>query len=274
MPFDPESGSVAFTKLGRYLSQLEKAPAPKSVHRFRTYSRRVEAMLGELVPEPSGNQKKILRLLERLRKKAGKVRDLDVQIAALRGLKIPQEPDRRARLMRTLVEERSKRERKLPKIFNSELVGELRKRLKRVAKNTQISRDADPVAQAIRLFAEVGKDHNPVTEARLHEFRLAGKRARYLAELAGDNPEAERVVSELKHMQDVVGDWHDWLELSERARQLFGGVQESSLVAALQNITRAKFRQSLHAVALAQAALLRKPASTETAAPQKRSTAA
>jgi len=269
MPFDPESGSVAFAKLGRYLNRLKKKPAPHTVHRFRTYSRRVEVILGDLVPEPSGNQRKLLRLLERLRRKAGKVRDLDVQIAALRGLKIPQEPDRRARLMRTLLEERAQRERKLPKVFSEELVRELRKRLKRAAKETEIPKETDPVAKAVRLFAEVDKDHAPVTEKKLHEFRLAGKRARYLAELASGGREAERVVNELKHMQDVVGDWHDWLELSERARQLFGSVQESALVAALQNITRAKFRQSLQALAAAQAALLRKPTLGETA-PHKR----
>jgi CHAD domain-containing protein len=274
MLFDPESGSVAFDKLGRYLGRLEKKPAPKSVHRFRTYSRRVETILRDLVAEPSGNQKKVLRLLERLRKKAGKLRDLDVQLAALRSLKIPQEPDRRARLTRTLLEERAKRERKLPKVFSPELVRQLRKRLKRAAKGTELPPQTDPLAKALRLFADVGKAHAPITESKLHEFRLAAKRARYLAELAGDNSDAARVLKELQHLQDVIGDWHDWLQLAERARQLFGSVQESALVAALHNITRAKFRQSLQTLSLAQAALLRKPVTAETVSPQKRSTAA
>ncbi|MGH9529459.1 MAG: hypothetical protein ACRD2S_06010, partial [Terriglobales bacterium] len=52
----------------------------------------------------------------------------------------------------------------------------------------------------------------------------------------------------LKKMQDIVGDWHDWLTLTERAEKLFGGVKESALVAAMRNLTRAKFRESVDAV--------------------------
>jgi hypothetical protein len=38
------------------------------------------------------------------------------------------------------------------------------------------------------------------------------------------------------------------LKLAERAEQLFGGVRDSPLVAALRNLTRAKFRQGVDAV--------------------------
>ena len=41
-------------------------------------------------PKLDRNQKKLLKLLSRIRKRAGKVRDLDVQLAALRSVKIPQ----------------------------------------------------------------------------------------------------------------------------------------------------------------------------------------
>ena len=32
----------------------------------------------------------------------------------------------------------------------------------------------------------------------------------------------------LNHMQDVIGDWHDWVQLADRAEKLFGGVQDSA----------------------------------------------
>ena len=89
-------------------------------------------------------------------------------------------------------------------------------------------------------------DHGVVTEKTLHEFRIAGKRARYIAELAGKDAEASRLIALLNHMQDVIGDWHDWIQLAERAEELFGGVQESALVAVLRNVTRAKFRQAVN----------------------------
>jgi hypothetical protein len=67
--------------------------------------------------------------------------------------------------------------------------------------------------------------------------------------MAQKDLEAERVIEQLKRMQDVIGDWHDWLTLTERAEKLFGGVKSSALVAAMRNLTRAKFRQGIDAVA-------------------------
>jgi hypothetical protein len=59
-------------------------------------------------------------------------------------------------------------------------------------------------------------------------------------------------------MQDVIGDWHDWLKLTQKAEALFGGVRDSALVAMLRNVTQAKFRQSLDAVAETRAAFSNK----------------
>lgn len=257
MPVDQDRSRLAFERLQRQLTKLARKPAPENVHRFRTYGRRVEALLDELVTEPKRNDKKLLKLLARLRKKAGRVRDLDVQIASLRNLKIPQEPDRKAHLLRTLSEERIWRERKLGKAFDEETIGELRTRLKRAASDADISKRTDPLKLAMRQLAQLDRDHAPLTEKVLHQYRIVGKRARYLAELAGDDPEAERFVARLKRMQDVLGDWHDWLKLTQRAGNLFGGVQDSALVAALHNVTGAKFRQSVDILTETRAALAR-----------------
>ena len=89
-------------------------------------------------------------------------------------------------------------------------------------------------------------DQGAVSEETLHRFRIAGKRARYIAEMAGKNPEAEQLVEQLKHMQDAIGDWHDWAQLAQKAEKLFGGVQDSALVSALRNVARAKFRQAVN----------------------------
>jgi hypothetical protein len=56
-------------------------------------------------------------------------------------------------------------------------------------------------------------------------------------------------------MQDVLGDWHDWLKLTEKAEKLYGGVQDSSLVAALRNVTQAKFRQAIDVLSSTRTAL-------------------
>ncbi|MBZ5570882.1 MAG: CHAD domain-containing protein [Acidobacteriia bacterium] len=255
MPFDEKRSRLAFQRLARELTKLARKPVPDSIHKFRTNSRRVEAVLTDVVLELSRNDEKLLGLLARLRKKAGRVRDLDVQIVALRSLKIPGGNGHKAQFLDRLVAERAQRESKLAKAFNRETALEIRKRLKRAANGIAVPKDTEPLALTLNKLGQLGRDHTPLTEKTLHQYRIIGKRARYIAELADEDPAAKRVIEELKHMQDVIGDWHDWLKLTQRAEDLLGGVRESALVAMLRNVTQAKFRQSLDAVAEIRAAL-------------------
>jgi CHAD domain-containing protein len=258
----PEQTRATFRKLARQMSKLAGKLAPESVHKFRTSSRRVEVLVSELAENRSGNDKKLLKLLCRLRKKAGRVRDLDVQSAALRSLKIPQEPGRKSQLMRTLAEERAKREKKLAKSLDKQTVADVRRRLKRTAASLEIPKNTDPLNLARRKLNDLEIDQGAVTEKTLHQFRIAGKRARYVAELAGKDAEAIRLIAMLNHMQDVIGDWHDWVQLADKAEKLFGGVQDSALVSALRNITRAKFRQAVNTLTETRTALAgKKPVS-------------
>jgi CHAD domain-containing protein len=261
MPVDRKRGRDTFRRLGRQLSKVARKPAAEDVHGFRTCSRRVETMLEEFGPASGRNPKRLLKLLGRLRKKAGHVRDLDAQIMALRSLKIPQEPVRRMQLTRALVEERTKRERKLAKAFDPKTVTEIHKRLKRASRKLAAGKK-DVLALAIRRIAELGADHAPLTEKTLHQYRIVGKRARYLAELAGKDPAATAFIAQLKRMQDVLGDWHDWLQLAEKAEGLLGDASASPLVAALRNVTRAKFRQAVHALMETRSALAEKKPAT------------
>ena len=253
----PENTRAIFRKLSRQLAKLAGKPAPENIHRFRTSSRRVEVLISDLAERRNGNDKKLLKLLARLRKKAGRVRDLDVQSAALRSLKIPEQAVRKSQLMRTLAEERAQREKRLVKSLDKKTVAEIRKRLKRAATSLEIPKNADPLALA-RQKLDALEDHGAVTERTLHQYRIAGKRARYIAELADKDPEAKRLIALLNHMQDVLGDWHDWVQLAESAEKLFGGVQQSALAAVLRNVTRAKFRQAVNTLTETRAALVAK----------------
>jgi len=250
MPIDRKLSRLILERLDRELRKLGRKPAPERVHRFRTNSRRAEALLSEVGFGHPGNDAKLLKLLARLRKKAGRVRDLDVEIAALRGLRVPQANAQKSQLMAALVVERAKRERKLIEASDRATIDEIRKRLRRRAKDLNRPAYRDPLALAFRKLRELSRNGVPVSERILHQYRIIGKRARYLAELAlaSDNPQAKRLVERLKHMQDVIGDWHDWLKLSQRAEKILGDVRRSGLVAMLRNVTQAKFRQSLAVV--------------------------
>ncbi len=255
MPIDLKRSRLAFQRLGRELTKLAKSPAPESVHKFRTNSRRVEALLSEVASELNRNDKKLLKQLSWLRKKAGRVRDLDVEIASLRSLKIPEGNGQKSQFVDALVHERTKREGKLVEAFDREAADEVRKRLKRAASEIDLPKHTEPLTLTLGKLAKLGRDHVTLTEKTLHQYRIIGKRARYIAELADHDDEAKRVVDQLKHMQDVIGDWHDWLKLTQKAEALFGGVRDSALVAMLRNVTQAKFRQSVDAVAETRAAL-------------------
>jgi len=248
MPIDKKLSRLILEKLDRELGKLGRKPAPERVHKFRTNSRRVEALLSEVALNHQGNDAKLLKRLARLRKKAGRLRDLDVEIAALRALRFPQANGHKSQVMEALIKERAKREKKLVKASDRATIDEIRKRLRRSAKGLDLPANREPLALTLRKLRELSRNAAPLTEKMLHQYRIIGKRARYIAELASEDPEAKRVVDQLKHMQDVIGDWHDWLKLSEKAEKILGDVRNSPLVAMLRNVTQAKFRQSLEAV--------------------------
>ena len=238
---------LVFQRMDRQIGKLIKSASINNVHKFRTHSRRIEALVSELAPE-NGNQKKLLKLLSKLRKKAGKVRDLDVQIAFLKELKVPDRQNQRAQLLEWLDSEQTRRKKKLEKAFDSDVAEELRKRLRRV--QSEMKLDAvDPLTLAHKRLPNPGT--TPLSEKMLHTCRIEAKKARYLAELAPESAESKHFIDELKKAQDAIGEWHDIMKLKERAEQLFGGVSDSALVSVLQNISRAKFRRATSALVTA-----------------------
>jgi CHAD domain-containing protein len=241
---------LVFDRISRYIGQLAKSSTTNNVHRFRTNSRRVEALMGDLSPE-TRNKKKLLKLLSKLRKKAGKLRDLDVQIAFLKELKIPDRQNHRAQLLEWLSYDHARRSKKLARAFDSDTVRELRKRLRRAQSEMKL----DGIKPLELAFGHLPKPGQlPISEKVLHACRIAAKHARYLAELA-DSHEAKSFIEELKRAQDVIGEWHDILKLNEIAEQRFGSVHDSALVAALQNIGRARFRRAVNALVAAISAV-------------------
>jgi CHAD domain-containing protein len=245
MPIAAKRSRAIFQKLEQNLLKLSSKPRAKSVHQLRTGTRRLQILLSELSPELSRSHEKLLKLLDRIRKRAGKVRDVDVQMAALRSLKIPGNPRRKTQLMQELIELRSHQERKLHKELGGNTVREIRKRLKRAGKDFNPKTTRDPLTVARGMIERIHREEGQLTEALLHQYRILSKQARYAAEFADESAEAAQFIAELKRLQDALGDWHDWLTLTMTAKEHIGEVQESPLVAELHNITGAKFRNAV-----------------------------
>lgn len=263
MPVDWERNQRLVRRLSRMLGKISRKPQPEAVHQFRTTARRLESVLDALAPTPDRSQRKLLKQLGRVRSRAGRLRDVDVQIAALSTVKLTTETTRKQRLMKVLTELRGRRERKLLQILEAGDLRKLRRRLRQSAADLGITPRAvahevasasacprpqpavEPVREALRRFAAIARDRGPLTEESLHAYRMKGKRIRYLAEMAGDDPAAQAIVAELKRMQDAIGEWHDWWALAGTADKVFAEPQPCSFVLALRNIMHAKFDEGV-----------------------------
>ena len=225
---------------------------PDAVHRVRTGSRRLQAMLEATLREagPAGHAlerpaRAWLRELKQIRRAAGTVRDLDVQRKLLEnwvGKQLPKQDG--APASNETIPPEMQAEMKQAEMLDAWLKGErkhlahgmqkqIRKRQQGLSKGqaalftaiTRVplgrsigSRSADAVA--LEDFARAA-DAMPLLHAEnLHDFRKATKKARYVAEVGAEGDSS--VANALKRVQDVIGEWHDWLRLGEEAKAALG----------------------------------------------------
>lgn len=248
MPASQKKRPNLVSHLRQVLREVGEDPKPKLVHQLRTTIRRTEALWKAHRIEASQKPKSLERQLAKLRRRAGRVRDLDIQIKLLGSLNVGGNAGAKGRLKDALEEQRRRREKKLL----SELEGKsLKKLLKRLS---ELHASAQPTAAASPRLSQVNRELANLkggatklyafTPEQLHEFRIRCKKIRYTAELLPEAPEVVRAIKKLKQMQDAVGEWHDWLNLAHTAEDEFSS-SERALLAAIRNIAQAKFREAL-----------------------------
>jgi CHAD domain-containing protein len=236
--------NVIFKKAERDLLRLREGYQPDVVHNFRTTTMRLQVLFEEIAPAGHGKHKKLMKAMTRIRKRAGRIRDIDVQLAALRSLKVPVEPRRKTQLMHRLIELRHKQEKKIGKLLKKKDVADISKRLRRISKSVELETDNRPLDIARRMLASIIDRNTRLDEDQLHRCRVTVKRARYAAEFAPKSAATDQFIAQLKTLQDALGRWHDWFTLTNTARHELGEIHQSSLVAALHNVTRGKFRDA------------------------------
>jgi CHAD domain-containing protein len=225
---------------------------PEAVHRVRTGSRRLQAMLEATLREAGPTAHALerptrawLRELKQIRRAAAEVRDLDVQRKLLEnwvGKQIPKQ-DAAPGSSETIPPE-MQAEMKQAEMLDAWLKGErkhlaqgmqkqIRKRQQGLAKGqgalftaitrvplgrSIVPRSADAVA--LEDFVRAS-DAMPLLHAEnLHDFRKATKKARYVAEVGAEGNSS--VAKALKRVQDAIGEWHDWVCLGEEAKSALG----------------------------------------------------
>jgi CHAD domain-containing protein len=227
-------------KLAGVFPGLTRDPNPDRVHKLRTTIRRLEvAMATSGVPQKP--QDKACKLLKKLRRRAGKVRDIDIQYTALQSVNIRREEKFKAELLEELHEIRQRREKKLIATLKPKFRARLRKRLDNLRAESKVLSLGERVSQALGQLQELQQgwtQRKPSTIEELHAFRLRSKRVRYAFELANGFGAADQYLKVLKSMQDALGELHDWATLSETVSQRAAPV--SPLLAAVRTITAAK----------------------------------
>lgn len=208
-------------------------PRPKAVHKLRTETRRVEAQLLLLdrmhgLPSFRKEAAKVRRHLKKLRRAAGRVRDLDVQHKLLKieetrpaarrdaGLMAKLRKERRDEAVEELLEQLVKRQAKLANALEALLEA------LEPAEHLELA-PTEVLAIAERQFRNTRelKVQKPTTD-QLHTLRKTAKVARYLAENAPGSRRAKQTAKRYESLQQAGGEWHDWMELAKDAGEELG----------------------------------------------------
>lgn len=249
----PAARKDPLQKQRRLVRQLAQNPKPDQVHGFRTTARRIEALLAASFEQPGKNERKLLKQMVRVRRRAGRVRDLDVQVASLQELNIGREGDCKELVLQRLKEQRRKAVKRLLGALDKRSVERIEKRLERTGRKLSRARaagsrangqDTANAAEATARRLQKLESKLPLSEETLHEYRLRGKRMRYTLELSRD-PQAAKLVEQLKEMQDAIGKWHDSVVLLESAQAAIDHNGSCPLLVALRNLSKAQLWQAL-----------------------------
>jgi CHAD domain-containing protein len=233
--------------LSRFVGKLLEGVSEKGVHRLRTTIRRVETLALHAAPDLGRKQTKALEEIRALRKRAGKVRDLDIQIALLSSIgNGSASPDRRA-LSDALKKKRAKQVERLAtamrKLEGTKLFG----RLARIAEGSDAEDAGNSSASLAQIREQLSQltaqysSRQPLKPARLHELRIKLKLLRYQTELAGDTPEQKDLIEELKSVQDSIGEWHDWEMLAQSAEKYFSDRVNCALLVEIRSLLAARY---------------------------------
>ncbi|MGH9615872.1 MAG: CHAD domain-containing protein [Acidobacteriaceae bacterium] len=251
MAFNFDRVQKDIRKLRNFLKRTPKRPGPEEIHSLRTHTRRVQSALRALALDSSQNERRLLRELEKLRRKAGKVRDLDVLTGHVANVRMKNEGPCLVQLLEHLGAEHARRSRQLHSLTVENRAALLR-RLKGVeAKLGKLAEKdtpdkaapAEAMISELQLQRELGGASRLIRE-NLHLYRLKVKELRYILQME-DDPSDSQLIETLGEIKDAIGEWHDWQKLLGIAQEELPHGKNCKLVGLLQTIAGQKFRHAL-----------------------------
>ena len=254
MSFDIERIQKSTRRVGKFLRKNSKRPSSNAIHNLRTSTRSLETTLTTLRLDSKKTVKRLLRGLADVRKRAGKVRDMDVLTAHALTVNHAGEQDCLVQLLEYLGVRRNKSTKKLRRVIataSPQLRRNLKRNSKRVekllkqAENNPADSDAVPVivAKAKTLSSEL---NSPVRLNRrnLHPYRLKVKELRDVLQIS-NRPGDEEFLEKLGEVKDSIGEWHDWEELIAIATQSLDHGTSCELIKRLKDTSNSKYEHAL-----------------------------
>ena len=254
MPLDSEKLQKPLRKLRKSLKKLSPQPSPEEIHDIRTRSRQLEAILHALMLDRNKPGQRLLGSVAPIRKRAGKLRDMDVLTGFAARLTARGEEECRIQLIQALGGKRLQFERKLFKAAAAN-GGNARRHLKRYS--TFIARrmtpkksrtpepnewPGDAMAVAFQLSSELAR-WPALKASNVHPWRLKVKELRYVLQLAEDSD--SRFVEALGEAKDAIGEWHDWTELEAIAKEVLDHGTGCQLVKEIHSTAQEKLDHAL-----------------------------
>ena len=239
-------------QLGKALKKVAKQPSPEKIHDLRTHARRFEATLEALSLDSKRNERRLLRRVGDIRKRAGKIRDLDVHTAHLSMLHIREEErDCGVQLFEYLGAARYKRAARFVALMRKYKTV-IRRTSSRIEKfldqNDQSSSQSEAVknaiASALSLTSELATPAN-LNRGNLHPFRLKIKALLHYILQMMSNSGQEKFAEALVKSKDAIGEWHDWEELIAIAKKVLTHEPNCLLLRELRAISERKYEVAL-----------------------------
>jgi CHAD domain-containing protein len=247
MAIDAAKIHKSLRRLRRATAKLSKEPSPEIIHKLRTSALKLEAIFGTLSLDSQKNERRLIQELRRIRKRAGKLRDIDVLTADLAAVHLDGETECQVQILEHLGGNRRRQAGKLRNLIRDRRA-KLKAHLRRASTNLDKALHANKpelaslaAAESLRLSSEL-KLPKRLNKRNLHAYRLKLKQLRYVLELAPDRP---KFVDDLGEAKNAIGEWHDWEELVVIANEVLDHGTNCKLLRKLKETADLKFEHAV-----------------------------
>jgi len=255
MPFDLGKIQQSTRRVKKFLRKHPKRPGVEAIHKLRTSTRSLETTFSTLGMAANRKIRRLLLDLRDVRKRAGKVRDMDVLTGDMLSLKPDGEQECFVQLLEYLGSARNKFAKKLRLAIiadGPQVRQDLKRKSKRLQKllkqqeSTDLSMsEAVPmtIARAIQISSSL-KVPTRLNRKNLHPYRLKVKELRNVLQLS-EHPGDQEFVEALGTVKDAIGEWHDWETLSALAARVLDHGASCELIKQLEATSNSQYERAL-----------------------------